>query len=336
MINKNPIRYLSSVIGWAALFLILTELFIRLFFFSSLELEKYTVEIWGTEGYGISLYLPSGEVATPYDDGKKIVVMGDSFTVARQVSHYQKYVAVAEELLRQRGLRLDLRNLSLGNTSMPYRISAAPKILKKYQPELVVLQTSYTDFMVEGFDPASSVYFQFDEAGNISVEKHSTKDQEVENSFWGKSFLKQFSTWRYLETVQTNRTEAAGTVSAQPFDNPGLKMDKDELLIKETDLLLSTYQNIPLIFIVLPTRFDYSGGAARIIPTPNEQWLVEHLSAHPGWSVIYPVEEFNALLAQGYSPYGFGNSKPFSGHMNADGNRVLGTILAGTIEKILK
>ncbi len=45
---------------------------------------------WGSEGYGRTLYVADGEVATPHDQSPEILVPGDSHTEALQVDDPDK------------------------------------------------------------------------------------------------------------------------------------------------------------------------------------------------------------------------------------------------------
>ena len=82
---------------------------------------KGTIVRWGKEGFGTTRYSGDGEIATPFDEGMEVPVLGDSHTEAWQVDDRDKYVSIAETLLWQRHLRVNLRNLGLGGLSLRTR-----------------------------------------------------------------------------------------------------------------------------------------------------------------------------------------------------------------------
>jgi hypothetical protein len=90
----------------------------------------------GTEGFGVTCYFANSEIGTPYrgPEGESIVVLGDSYTEATQVSNAEKYVSVTETMLRERGYNVDLHNLGDSNRALADFVYLAPAVNQTYAP----------------------------------------------------------------------------------------------------------------------------------------------------------------------------------------------------------
>jgi hypothetical protein len=106
---------------------------------------------------------------------------------------------------------------------------------------------------------------------------------------------------------------------------------------RELELFEEAYGNIPTVFVLVPQDINIGQNGVRYLDSDNYMMIVNFIThRHPNWTVVYPVKEFNQLLADGYAPKGFDNSKPFVGHMNVCGHKILGEILARTLSALLQ
>jgi hypothetical protein len=96
LITKSRVRYFLRACGWILLLLAGTDLFLHVFVVTSFPFtvlkNGHIFEISGYEGYGFTRYLPYAEIKTPYDSGEySVVVLGNSFTMSKQVMDWQSY-----------------------------------------------------------------------------------------------------------------------------------------------------------------------------------------------------------------------------------------------------
>jgi hypothetical protein len=69
---------------------------------------------------------------------------------------------------------------------------------------------------------------------------------------------------------------------------------------------------------------------------PTHQQLVEFMKRYPEVTVVDPLPSFQELASNGRLPRGFFNSTPGAGHLNRDGNQIVGELLAQAIGQVLK
>jgi hypothetical protein len=343
LFTQSRIRFFSSACGWILLLLIGTEVFTHLFLvtsFPSARLSRGNIfEISGIEGYGFTRYLPYAEIKTPYDSGEySVVVLGNSYTMSKQVMDWQSYVSVAETLLREEGVEADLHNLGINGLSLPSYIARSSFVLEQYKPDVVVVQVSPDEFLSLGFKEAmAGGHFAFNEAGMLEVVPPKSAGNLLPEQMgpdapsadlWSYSsiaayvsFLQKQDRERYARDTGVNlKGHAPADIAAQ-----------------ELQLLADAYGDVPLVFVLVPQDIVIGEKSTRYQDSDNYKMIVSFIAhRHPEWKVIYPVKEFNQLLQTGYAPKGFENSKPFVGHMNVHGHRALGELLASVLETMLK
>ena len=338
---RSVIRYSLSTAGWFLLFLVGTELYMRLFVISIFPysiLNKGNIfEVWGVEGYGIVRYMPYSEVKTPYDSGKySVAVLGNSYTMSKQVMDWKNYVSVAESNLRDRGVSADLHNLGLNGLTLPSYIARSSFVLERYKPDVVVIQVAPNEFFSEGFQPyMRGGYFAYNAEGKLELVPTSAPNlllpEQIDENTPPVDFLDYFSITAYL--AYTGRQEAEGS---RPEIDRGDR-NFEEIASAELQLVADAYGDIPIVFVIIPHNINTNRKSSRYEDSARYSMIINLIgNTHPNWRVVYPIQEFNLLLKDGTAPMGFGNTKPFIGHINANGQRALGEALAEVLAEILK
>jgi lysophospholipase L1-like esterase len=327
------LRYALSLAGWSILFLVLLELLIRLLIFKAPPLEinpawgtapvagsSYTR---GTEGFGVTHFLAGGEIRTPFQQGRSVVVLGDSYTQALQVQDEQKYVSVAEQILHERGLAADLHNLGDAGRSLADYVYAAPYVIETYAPQVVVVQISAGDF-AEALRPGSENRFALAEDGSAAL-VHTPKNPHL---FW-QNLLRSSGLFSLLAD-RVLQMQKAPAQASKPAQESGAAVG----VAAQIAVLQAAYPDIPLCFLLIPATPKIEAGQVTWY-SPGDIYIVQQLAAHENTCLVYPVAEFEELYQQGIFPTGFFNTLPAKGHLNPAGHRALGVALADRLEELL-
>jgi len=296
---------------------------------------KGTHILRATEGYGHTRYAGDGEIATPFEGGDVVVVLGDSHTEALQVDDAAKFVSVAETDLRRRGRTFDLRNLGFSGGTMADYVRLGPSIIARYHPAILVIQLSPADFGPETFDPGHVNHFI--RAGDGSLRLMHLDAHVGKPSLGARvkhaSALVTYIQVRYLKIAErtshesaTNREGDAAPHEVIPFDTVPAQLN----------LLRHAYPGLPVILLVLPFVPRIESGTI-VAADPDYEKLLDIMrtALHdvPEWHVVDPLPQFRELEQRGKLPRGFVNTRPGSGHLNAAGHRIVGDLLAAAIDK---
>jgi lysophospholipase L1-like esterase len=294
--------------------------------------------LWGKEGYGITQYEKWGEIQTPYHDNKKnndVIVFGDSQTECLQVNDDQKFVSVAETVIRSDGYDADLHNLGRSGLAMGDYISWIPPYRAIYRPRVIVLQLTTSDF-TESFRKDMFNYFVLQDDGEMElVHTYDLSSGFIQRAREGHYLPSQvedlgLQRWQFLqgaiENVPDGNAILVGTES-EAFD-PGLADQQMKMLIDASG-------GVPLIVVLLPTAPNISDGKIQMSDSTHEQ-LKEFIKRYPGITIVDPLPEFQKLASMGYMPRGFFNSTAGVGHLNKYGNEIVGRLLAKSVEQVMK
>lgn len=336
--------YLIPMHIWCLFVLIGMELFLRVTVYSTPLFYRQTnwfgwipatgsTTLWGTEGYAITQYDGLGwEIHTPFQDGDNIIILGDSITEGTQVSDDQKFASVAEIVLRRDGYALDVHNLGRSGYSMADYVSWMNAYQSLYHPKIIVVELQQDDF-IESFHEDKFNYFIADNSNIVDIVHQTdlTGNYFIFNGLTlGNPFL-AFSMFGEQRIEQWNAGATVAHASSIPeaFD---INLAKQQM-----DMLIKASNGTPLL-LVLPPQAPCISGDRIIMNDPEQESLKGFLSNYyPQITLVDPLPEFQNLALSGYLPMGFFNSTlPGWGHLNPQGNRVLGELLAKTIEEVLK
>jgi hypothetical protein len=341
VISKHLFKYFFSAFGWIILSLFLIELIVRIFYgFPGLRninspdwgrvAASHSVVVIANEGFGITHYVADGEIATPYQGGENIVVLGDSYTEALQVMDNQKYPSIAEESLRQKGYFVDIRNLGFGGRSIADYVYLAPLIISNYDPAIVVFQVNRGD-IAEAFKTEQSNYFILMNDQPLSI-VHSAHFYGDPWLAWGRDLLNFSSAivngYSRYHTVISSRNARIDTTTVSPAD-------PIDITLAVLQALKTAYEGRKLIIIFIPYSPSIIGDSL-ILEDETTQKMVEIANTIEGWVLINPANEFISLLQNNEIPRGFNNTSPGSGHLNRAGHQIIGSMLASQIEEMLR
>lgn len=296
-----------------------------------------SVGIWGVEGYGVTHYLLNGEIRTPYENGVSVVVLGDSFTEATQVSDDEKYVSLAEKILHEKGVDVDLHNFGLSGRNIADYVYLAENIRKTYLPKIVIFQIGASDFM-DAFNSSRPNYFvvENDRAVLVHQDNYFYLDAQnlIRNSGLGSLFIYRFK--NILDDLRFGKTR-------QPSETPGnnLQTDRqnstrDQQLLMDVEILQNAYPNSQIVFLVIPNYPEIKDQSV-IWSGEDDAWVLDRLGQYDDSIVVYPIAGFRELYDKKKAfPRGFSNTLPDYGHLNSDGHQAVAEMLADVLEKLLK
>jgi hypothetical protein len=301
--------------------------------------EEASSYLWGEEGYAITQFDgPAREIHTPFQDGAlHVIVLGDSFTEGLQVPDDQKYASVAEITLRQDGYVIDVHNLGNSGASMADYVSLMNAYQQLYHPGIIVVQLEPDDF-IESFYQGRTNYFIAENSKIVDLVQQNalTGDYMILSKHNLASPLLMLQEYGIQRSGQW---EAQGKAQANVSNaNTAPETFNIDLAKQQMDLLIEASNGIPIILVPFP-HAPYISGDQIIMDDPKQESLKEFLSSYsPQITLADPLPEFQELVSSGnYLPMGFFNSTtPGRGHLNRQGNDILGKLLAKTIEEVLK
>ncbi len=361
-------RYFVQALAWCLLSLLVVELLLRGMVYSP-PLRRdvtnwagdipgvHTFILWGKEGYGLTWYDKWGALQTPYHDNKKdnnVIVLGDSQTECLQVPDSQKFTSVAETLLHRDGYNADLHNLGRSGLALADYVSWIPPYRDIYRPRAIVVQLTTSDF-IESFQEGQFNYFVIEDNHELDliqaydlsagfIQKARSKYRfgfQIEELGYQRWYLMRDSSGRN-QNFPADGNPSTETVNLQRLPTvPGEDQNADAgafdlaLADQQMKLLLEASEGVPLIVVLLPSA-PYISGNEIEMDDPAHERLVEFMKRYPEVTLVDPLPEFQNLAMAGRLPRGFFNSSPGVGHLNEDGNQIVGQLLADAIARVLK
>ncbi|MBI5354362.1 MAG: SGNH/GDSL hydrolase family protein [Chloroflexi bacterium] len=347
--KHNSYLFFIKFSAWLLFFLFVLEVFTRSFIMETPS-EHFipglgniavdnSVTVNGIEGFGVTHFLANGEIITPYQSGVPVVVLGDSFTEGGQVSDNKKYVSVAETILHDRGVSMDLLNLGYSGRSLPDYVYIAPYIKKTYSPAIVVVQLNLADF-VESFDKTKENYFVRNEMSVelMHNEAFSTNQLVLRNIVRAISIgsLVRYK-FKSINLIPEQQLRLLAAGSPNPGDSVPVKRAFDPNDVeKQINTLKDAYSDVELVILIIP-GVPIIHDNTPLLEDEKENSLIEILDQIPGLHILYPRNSFIELYTEHETfPRGFYNTLPGVGHLNSDGHFVIGAALADYLEGIEK
>ena len=349
---------------WSLLVILVFELVLRLFVVKSAP-RVYEPEwglvpvdgaysLQGSEGYGVVHYFAHGEVETPFQGGRSVVVLGDSTTLAVQVDPSINFVSLAESSLRNRGFDVDLHNLGRSARIMADHVYLAPAVNAAFSPEVVVLQVSPDSFTLS-YDPDAENYFE--EHGGELVLRHQALadvDSLTRQNTLAASALLDFMSMRLWFVMDSLEAQYPAGFSNPLGEEPGnwnavaplLGEEATEEQLQALRLQVTgqvrevreAYPDSIIVFLVVPAPPKISRFERGVVwGNATDSQLVALLNGIEGVRVVYPLNVFQKYFQNQYAlPRGSFNSAFNYGHLNPDGHRAVAQALAAALKEILR
>ncbi|HLH52762.1 MAG TPA: SGNH/GDSL hydrolase family protein [Verrucomicrobiae bacterium] len=291
------------------------------------------------EGDGRGYWTSNGVRRATYpapSEGAPILLVGNSYTEAMQVTDEQHYGHLLEQELRRAGKSIPVLPFGRSGYSVADYIAQAQNIQALFHPKWVVIQVDRRDFEDRAWTKMDSSVARFtrsDQAGDIKVVPQSTPTR-TRNSLlrrfsqrFPELFPYHFIYGRILEFTLWVRNERpwfhvlAKPVSASSMTRP----DSSYPLDREVALLAEAYHH-RLTLLYLP-RFDPRNPAA---PAADETTIRE-LAQKNGLRFVSLGASFAQIARSGESPFGFDNTEFNAGHWNRYGHAAAAQLLAADL-----
>ena len=287
---------------------------------------------WTLEGKGLTHYSGAGEISTPFEDGENVPILGDSFTEALQVDNDLKFASVAERLLRERGICLNIRNLGYMGLGIPDYVLAAEKIRATFRPRVVVVQLSASDFGPEAFSADRPVHFRRSLSGELEIELSPRQHLQEQGGVGDGALAGIQDAARRLVVVSAGRRRLnawkRGMLGREQVHVRGQAFDL-ETALDELEMLLKAWDGTILVAVWIPVVPCIEGRTVQVVQQKEHLAVLSLMRIQARMKVVDPTPAFVELYTKHKKlPRGFANSSPGTGHLNQAGHRIVGELLA--------
>jgi len=280
----------------------------------------------GLEGLGHTHYVADGEISTPYNDGADVLVFGDSHTEARQVDDKDKFVSIAETILRSRGRRLNLRNLGRSGADFADYVYFVQQARNRVPaPSAIVIQVDEEDFDWHAFDPERVNSFAWAPDDKLTLVHRSPPTDKWALRWWERIVLLYplRERWNLIR-------ERWNPPVPQPKRKVAPEAEIQKSVAAEAELMDEAAEGIPLLIL----RTSYLPYVAP--PHSPAAVTFNTLRKVEPWPVIDPAEDFVRLREQDHRDVRtFWNTLPEQSHLNKYGHAIVGRDLAEGLEDLL-
>lgn len=352
--KDNRFLFFIKTAGWLLVFLLLLEVYTRTFVIKDAPQQLIpdlglvpandSFSVWGMEGHATTHYLSNGEIYTPYQTGMSVVVLGDSFTEARQVDDDQKFVSVAEEMSHARSEYMDFHNLGLSGRNIADYVYTAPYIKKAYNPAIVVVQVKPQDFK-ESFRSSLPTYLvpnyfviKDSALSLIHTGRYFSVNLDFQNAVRASGFA-SLAIYKIKENpLSFDASMQQTSVKTAAVVKPSMDADLVDagLVAMQVDALEKSYEGAKVVFLLIP-NVPILDGDKLLWENAQDISLMKAINQSSKFPVLYPGNDFYELYStRGEFARGFPNSFPNRGHLNKYGHYVVGSALAEYLGKITR
>lgn len=283
-------------------------------------MEPGATIVHSTEGYSINRLNSLGLFdEEPRDDTThRILLIGDSYAEAKQVSRSQTFARLLEEKIDG----LEIVNAGQSGRTPVQSSYFAEDYAPKLNPDLVVLQVNDGDIgdLIAGTG-----------AGNLG----GGEDHPI-RKIMRKSALFTLLVRRTSFLVNTERSRLNRKFSP-PENATRISLEippvVEERLRESLTRIRATGSDVVFLYIPL---IEYSDGELRLKWPARHQFYVDFCEAN-GVRLVDPTEAFfEAIKAEGQPIHGFQNSVMGWGHINKRGHRVVAEAAAPILREALR
>jgi lysophospholipase L1-like esterase len=286
--------------------------------------------VQGKEGYGrtllneLGLRDPSLEQQPLQENEHNVLVLGDSYTQAMQVSDEVAFPQHLNDLLSE-----DTRVINAGREgASPADYIALEEYNKTiFQPDVVVVQLNEADFTRDLLSKGQTFYYEETPQGyTLHENKSVVSSNELAQRFANLQSILNFSVIRVaLERVEALRTGKSPTINKVQTTTQQTDGELERFVVQE---LKKAYQNPILLYI--PEMDYFSPDYAQ--PHATEQYLAD-AARDLGVTFISLRSDFAALYRNRHrTAHGFSNTQPGMGHINPLGHEIAAERLAEVLE----
>lgn len=334
-------RRAAAALAGAMLASISAEIVVRQIYYVPWEIDPEfgcivkpgTTARYRLEGNGVSRWTANGvRAAAPVDPARKpILVLGDSFTEAYQVSDEDTYTRCLESELRASAIEAPVVNAGRSGASPADYVADVERNVRRFNPRWVVVQLNEEDLTGDAWR-ADKAHFSF-EHGRLVANPAPPKAQSAIARFvWSarqRSALLNYGIIRLQQFARAFDTAPPLFSAAGPRPADGEPCSYADVdVAAQLGAVATAYRDRVTFLLLLP--FDPFVPMRR---TSVEEAFRTACRFH-GWSCLSLRSEYDRFAAEHTSPYGFPNSGFNVGHMNPLGHKVAADLLARELRRL--
>ncbi|MEM9903430.1 MAG: hypothetical protein AAF921_00160 [Cyanobacteria bacterium P01_D01_bin.44] len=303
-----------------------------------------------------SLGMRHSEIQAKQPDEYRILVLGDSYTMATQIADRETFTALTESILMQTNLnsgrQIQVINAGKEGASPANYLYAGNFYNSKVQPDSVVVQLTPSDFSMQLSDPAEEFYLttrsgQYRLVYNQSFGSSDPLASTLMGHFPQLEALRQLSVLRvggrqaqhfFAATAQGIVPIArADDTQTQPKKNLALSPEEKALLDWTVQRFSQTFPNLVFVYIPAINYQDYISGRladrTKLSENAVRNLLIEEYLEEKAAAYQIPMVNMRSDFVAFYRDrktvlQGFNNTQPGLGHLNAAGHALVAEKLA--------
>jgi hypothetical protein len=259
------------------------------------------------EGSGVAYHEDHGVRRSPDlgpRSGTRILCLGDSYTEANQVSDAEVYTTLVERSLDRSGMPSAVLNVGRSGFSVADYAANARTFTRATDAAWTVVQVHDLDFGPEAWRTSNTHFRRACATCPIEVVRldppPDTAPRRMLRWLRNQSALVGFA----MERAQELEGREAATQSSAA----------DTQVVEELRVLAEAYAG--RLTLLLVGQFDPADPAR----DTDAEAVIKRAAFESGISLACSKDEYPALAERGIAPYGFSNSSPNSGHLNAAGH----------------
>ncbi len=280
------------------------------------------------EGFAVSHinshYTRGAEFDIEDKSKQRVLVLGDSYSMAAQVSEEETFERVTESLFAGHGQsNVQVINAGQFGKGPAYYLSYGKGWADWLQPQFVVIQLNEGDFTSDFYDKGKDAYVK--RSGNeLSIALNPKKQSRFAN------LLPRLSILTRAEYIWQEHTGSGKPASAKKKTPPSSFAEEARWFMQQAK---AAFPHVAVVYV--PTM-DYHNEE-----TLNELPLLEVSLREAAQAEGVPYVDMRPQYAQHYHEtkqpcHGFNNTHLGSGHINGYGHRLLGEALYALLNPLLK
>lgn len=285
-----------------------------------------TVLVHGTEGYGITKidkngYLnPDGVLQKDH-----ILCMGSSHTQGKEVAPSEKYTALVNEYFSDGEGQLAAYNIACDGNFLPSLIKHFSAAVTAFPDAAVVtIELSGTDFSAEQME-AAMLGTQYEERGSVvALDARAGIKEKL------KILVKES-----MPLLSLMKTKLETKMTTEESESTSLDEQQASLSLRKGIALLRSEFDGEILFVYHPQiSIETDGSITCIYGVTYETFIL--VCEENDIQVI----DMGPLFLQNFEktktlPYGFANTTPGVGHLNATGHRLIAEALIERLQEVI-
>lgn len=292
-----------------------------------------SVMLNGTEGFAKTVFDSNGfnNLQGP-GIGPRILVLGDSFSEATQVSQQKNFSRILERRLSSEGADWRVVNCGIAGNSVAEYLFYGDSFRRFFDPDWIIIQVSESDFSDDAFSNDKAIRLaRDDKTGKIRVVRAGDNfARDLKNAIVS---LSPFSAFAYVKLKSYSRSsEEEGVRQNVVGEASEAGVDQSRENLKQILAKMKTLFGPRLVILEIPDVPRLVGGSVDFKGEVIFSTQLSEACRELDILVADPRDKFVKFFQDERAfPKGFANTRPGRGHLNRDGHELIGEELFETI-----